>query len=58
MTLTFEARIVGREIHCVIGSDTAIAAPVVCCSNFVPALVVSGGTMLRAAWWGVRECRF
>ena len=47
MTLTFEARIMGREIHCTVGSDTAIAAPVFCCSNFVPSRVVSGGTLVR-----------
>ena len=48
MKLTFEARIVGREIHCEVGSDTAIAAPVFCCSNFVPSQVVSGGTLVKA----------
>ena len=47
MTLTFSARIVGREIHCDIGSDTALSAPVFCCSNFVPSVVVRGGTLLR-----------
>jgi hexosaminidase len=48
MTLSFDARIVGTEIHCELGSDTAIFAPVFCCSNFVPSRVVSGGTLVRA----------
>ena len=48
MKLTFVARIVGAEIHCDIGSDTALIAPVFCCSNFVPSRVVSGGTLIRA----------
>ena len=48
MTLTFDARIVGREIHCEVGSDVAIAAPVFCCSNFVPSRVIAGGTLIRA----------
>ena len=47
MILTFDARIVGTEIHCEIGSDTAVSAPVFCCSNYVPSRVVSGGTLVR-----------
>ena len=47
MNLTFDAHIVGTEIHCEIGSDTAISAPVFCCSNYVPSRVVSGGTLVR-----------
>ncbi len=47
MNLTFDARIVGAEINCEIGSDTAISAPTFCCSNFVPSRVVSGGTLVR-----------
>ena len=47
MILTFDARIVGTEIHCEIGSDTAVLAPVFCCSNYVPSRVVSGGTLVR-----------
>jgi hexosaminidase len=47
MNLTFDARIVGTGLHCEIGSDTAIAAPVFCCSNYVPSRVVSGGTLVR-----------
>jgi hexosaminidase len=47
MIVTFGARIVGAEIHCEIGSDTAITTPVFCCSNFVPSRVVSGGTLAR-----------
>ncbi len=48
MTLTFDARIVGTEIHCEIGSDTALSGAVFCCSMFVPSRVVSGGTLLRS----------
>lgn len=47
MNLSFNARIVGTEIHCEIGSDIAISAPVFCCSNYVPSRVVSGGTLVR-----------
>jgi len=47
MNLTFDARIVGTEIHCDIGSDVAISGAVLCCSLFVPSRVVSGGTLLR-----------
>jgi len=47
MTLTFDARIVGDEIHCGIGSEISIAAPVFCFSLMVKPGVVSGGTLLR-----------
>ena len=47
MNLTFEAHIVGAEIHCEIGSDSAILSPIFCCSNFVPSQVVSGGSLVR-----------
>jgi hexosaminidase len=47
MILTFDARIVGAEIHCEIGSDMAISGATLCCSLFVPSRVVSGGTLLR-----------
>lgn len=47
MKLTFEARIAGREIHCEIGSDTALYGAVFCCSMFAPSRVVSGGTLVR-----------
>ena len=47
MNLTFDVRCEGREIHCRIGSDIALSAPVLCCSNFVPSVVVRGGTLLR-----------
>ena len=47
MTLSFTARIVGAEIHCEIGSDTAIPDPVFCCSLMTVAKVVSGGTLVR-----------
>ena len=47
MTLTFDARIVGAEIHCDIGSDFAITEPVFCFSLMVKPGVVSGATLLR-----------
>lgn len=48
MILSFDATIVGRQIHCKIGSDTAISAPVFCFSLMAPATVISGGTLLRS----------
>ena len=47
MNLTFAARIAEAEILCEIGSDTAIPAPVFCCSLMTVAQVVSGGTLVR-----------
>ena len=47
MNLTFNARIAGSEIHCEIGSDTALSAPIFCFSLMAAARVVSGGTMVR-----------
>lgn len=47
MELGFTARIVGREIHCEIVSDTALKGAVFCCSIMTPARVVSGGTLVR-----------
>ena len=47
MTLTFDARIEGREICCDIGSDTAVYGAVFCCSLMAPSRVVSGGTLVR-----------
>ena len=47
MTLTFDARIVGAEIHCDIGSDLAITEPIFCFSLMVKPGVVSGATLLR-----------
>ena len=47
MTLTFAARIEGREICCDIGSDTALYGAVFCCSLMAPSRVVSGGTLVR-----------
>lgn len=47
MTLTFSARIVGRDIHCEIGSDQALMAPVFCFSLMAAPAVVSGGVMIR-----------
>lgn len=48
MIATFDASIVGRQIHCKIGSDTAILAPVFCFSLMAPAAVISGGTLIRS----------
>ena len=47
MSLTFSARIVGRQILCVIGTDRALAAPVFCFSLMAAPKVVSGGTLVR-----------
>jgi hexosaminidase len=47
MTLTFAARIEGREILCEIGSDTALFAPVFCFSLMALPKVVSGGQLIR-----------
>ncbi len=48
MNLYFEAEIVGRQIHCEIGSDRAISAPIFCFSLMAPASVISGGTLIRS----------
>ena len=48
MNLTFDAKIVGRQIHCKMGSDTAISVPIFCFSLMAPARVVSGGTLIRS----------
>ena len=47
MTLTFCARIEGRQIRCVIGTDRPLAAPVFCFSLMAAPAVVSGGTLVR-----------
>jgi hexosaminidase len=47
MTLTFTARIEGRQIRCEIGTDRALAAPVFCFSLMAAPQVVSGGTLVR-----------
>ena len=47
MNLTFSARIVDREVHCDIGTDTDLTAPVFCFSLMAAARVVSGGDMVR-----------
>lgn len=47
MTLTFSARIDGRQIHCEIGTDHALAAPVFCFSLMAAPAVVSGGALVR-----------
>ena len=46
MTLTFDARIEGEEIHCEIGSDVAISEPIFCFSLMVKPAVVSGCTLV------------
>ena len=48
MSLSFAARIDGNLIRCLISSDQPIAAPVFCFSLITPAVVVSGGTMVRS----------
>ena len=48
MKLSFDARIVGTQIWCEIGSDGAISGAVLCCSLFVPSRVVSGGVVVRS----------
>ena len=48
MILSFSATIQRRQIHCKIGSDTAISAPVFCFSLMAPAKVISGGTLIRS----------
>ena len=48
MILTFDAEIADRQIHCIIGSDTAISTPIFCFSLMAPAKVVSGGTVVRS----------
>jgi hexosaminidase len=47
MTLTFAARIEGGEIHCEIGTDTALHGVVWCFSVMTPADVLSGGQKIR-----------
>lgn len=47
MTLTFAARIEGRQIRCEIGTDRPLAAPVFCFSLMAAPAVVSGGTLVR-----------
>jgi hexosaminidase len=47
MNLSFSARIEGRQIICKIGSDTALATPVLCFSLLAAPRAVSGGQMLR-----------
>ena len=46
-TLTFSARIDGTEIHCDIGSDTALSAPIFCFSLMAAPRVISGGTLVH-----------
>ncbi len=47
MTLTFFTRIDGHQIRCEIGTDRALAAPVLCFSLMAAPAVVSGGTLVR-----------
>ena len=48
MNLSFDATIIDNEIDCVIGSDTALKAPVFCFSLMAAARAVSGCTLVRA----------
>ena len=48
MTRTFAASIKGREIHCTIGSDVALAKPTFCFSLLKTVEVVSGGILTRS----------
>ncbi len=48
MNLTFATKIEGRQIHCEIGSDIALSAPILCFSLMSSVRVVSGGTLI----WG------
>ncbi|NHB78032.1 beta-N-acetylhexosaminidase [Rhodobacter sp. M37P] len=45
--MTFRARIDGRQIHCAIGADRPLAAPVFCFSLMAAPKVVSGGALIR-----------
>ena len=47
MKQTFSSRIVGAEIHCEIGSEIALSAPIFCFSLMAAPRVVSGGTLIR-----------
>ena len=45
--LTFTTRIEGSEIHCEIGSDTALSAPTFCFSLMAAPRVISGGVLVH-----------
>jgi hexosaminidase len=47
MTLSFTARIEGKQILCRIGSTEPVSTPVFCFSLMAPPRVVSGGVMIR-----------
>ena len=47
MNLTFASRIEGVEIHCEIGSDMALSAPIFCFSLMAAPRVVSGGRLVH-----------
>jgi hexosaminidase len=47
MSLTFTSRIEGANIHCRIGTDRPLTAPVFCFSLMAAPKVVSGGTLVR-----------
>jgi hexosaminidase len=47
MALTFASRIDGNRIHCQIGSDRALSAPVFCFSLMAAPKVIFGGAMVR-----------
>jgi hexosaminidase len=48
MNLTFDARIIGPEIHVEIGSDTALFQSTFCFSLMAKARVVSGGSLTKS----------
>ncbi len=48
MSLRFSAHAEGNEIHCRIGSDLALSAPVFCFSLLAPVRVVTGGVLSRS----------
>lgn len=47
MKLSFSSRMVGAEIHCEIGSDAAVSAPIFCFSLMAAPRVISGGTLVN-----------
>ncbi|MDP3197875.1 beta-N-acetylhexosaminidase [Tabrizicola sp.] len=47
MTLTFQARIDGNQIRCLISTDRHLTAPIFCFSLMAAPKVISGGTLVR-----------
>ncbi len=46
-TLTFASWIEGTQIHCEIGSDTALSAPILCFSLMAAPQVIAGGVLVH-----------